>query len=237
MDNAVTLARPTRTTLTLAALALSLSIPSVAAQQMPLALVEGSRYTRRTVDAQGEEEACQTLEVGRVAVTGDEMAATLAVRPCASATGADDVSQTTIRCQVEDAEMVMNVVALLGPEGRNLRLRVTGGALLYPGPPTEPTALDDVAMEADVVSGTLGFLGGRSRIDVEDRLMRPSATAAPTGAYTITETIRLRAYVLGVRVKSTRYRAEETLLPDGRLVRQVLTNPNGGTITLDRTLG
>ncbi len=221
-------ARATRTAL--AALALSLGASAVAAQQMPLALVEGSRYTRRTVDAPGAEGACQTLEVGAVVVTGEEMAATLTVRPCDG--DAADASETTIRCRVDEAGMVMNVVALLGPEGRDLALRVTGDALLYPGPPAERVALDDVTLEADVVRGTLGFLGGRSRVDFQNRVARPSATDAPAGAYTVTETVRLRAYVLGVRVKNARYRAEETLLPGGGLVRQVLTSSDGGSVVL-----
>ena len=216
----------------LVALALCLGASAVAAQQMPLALVEGSRYTRRTVDAQGAEGACQTLEVGSVVVTGEEMAATLTVRPCDG--DAADVSETTIRCRVDDAGMVMNVVALLGPEGRDLALRVTGDALLYPGPPTQRVALDDVTLEADIERGTLGFLGGRTRIDFENRVARPSATDAPAGAYTVTEAVRLRAYVLGVRVKNDRYRAEETLLPGGGLLRQVLTS-DGGSIVLARS--
>jgi len=223
-------ARPPRPALV--ALALCLGASAVAAQQMPLALVEGSRYTRRTVDAQGAEGACQTLAVGSVVVAGEEMAATLTVRPCDG--DAADVSETTIRCRVDDAGMVMNVVALLGPEGRDLALRVTGDALLYPGPPTQRVALDDVTLEADIERGTLGFLGGRTRIDFENRVARPSATDAPAGAYTVTEAVRLRAYVLGVRVKNDRYRAEETLLPGGGLLRQVLTS-DGGSIVLARS--
>ena len=221
-------ARSSRTALV--ALALCLGASAVAAQQMPLALVEGSRYTRRTVDAQGAEGACQTLVVGSVVVTGEEMAATLTVRPCDG--DAADASETTIRCRVGDAGMVMNVVALLGPEGRDLALRVTGDALLYPGPPSQRVALDDVTLEADIERGTLGFLGGRTRIDFLNRMALPSATDAPAGAYSVTETVRLRAYVLGIRVKNARYQAEETLLPDGGLLRQVLTSSDGGSIVL-----
>jgi len=218
----------------LALAVLLLSAGTATAQQMPLALVEGSQYTRRTVDAQGREEACQAIEVSRLATDGAEVVATLTVRPC-EAEGAGDAVRGTIRCRVDDAGMVMNAVALLGPEGRNVALRVTGGAVLYPGPPAQPTALDPVTLEATVESGTLGFLGGRSRIDLEDRRARSAATGASPGAYTVTEVVRLRAYVLGIRVRDRRYRAEHTLLPDGRLLRQVLTNPDGGTITLDRT--
>ena len=211
---------------------LALWAAPLAAQQMPLALVEGSRYTRQSVSAEGAEGACQTLDVGpvTVTVTGDEMAATLTVRSCDE--DAADASETTIRCRVDEARMVMNVVALLGPEGRDLALRVTGDALFYPGPPAQRVALDDVTLEANVERGALGFLGGRSRVDFQNRVARPSATDAPAGAYTVTETVRLRAYVLGVRVKNVRYRAEETLLSGGRLVRQVLTSSDGGSIVL-----
>lgn len=215
-------------------LSVALSVGTASAQKMPLALVEGSRYTRRTINAQGREEACQEIEVSRLAPEGTELVATLSARPCEAAADSSASSRATIRCQIEDAGMVMNAVALLGPEGRSVTLRVTGGAVFYPAPPAEPVPLGDVTLEADVVRGVLGFLGGRSRIDLQDRQARPSALDAPAGAFTITETVRLRAYVLGVRVKDRRYRAAHTLLPDGRLVRQILTDPDGGMITLER---
>lgn len=221
----------------LAVLLLSLGPPGAVAQRMPLALVEGSRYTRLTTDAQSQEEACQNLTVGRLATEGTELVATLAVSPCDSAAG--ESAQSTIRCRIEDAEMVMNAVALLGPEGRDVAVRATGAAVLYPDLPARPTALDDVALDVTVESGTLGFLGGRSRIDLTERRASPEAAGATreSGAYTVTEAVRLRAYVLGIRVKDRRYRAEHTLLPDGRLVRQVLTDADGTTITLERTGG
>lgn len=221
----------------LAALLLSLGPPGAVAQRMPLALVEGSRYARLTTDAQGREEACQSLTVSRLATEGAELVATLAVIPCDAAAG--ESTQSTIRCRIEDAEMVMNAVALLGPEGRDVAVRATGTAVLYPDLPAEPTTLDDVALDVTVESGTLGFLGGRSRIDLTERRASPEAAGTPreSGAYTVTEAVRLRAYVLGIRVKDRRYRAEHTLLPDGRLVRQVLTDADGTTITLERTAG
>lgn len=220
----------------LAVLLLNLGPPGAVAQRMPLALVEGSRYARLTTDAQGREEACQSLTVSRLATEGTELVATLTVSPC-DAGAAGESAQGTIRCRIEDAEMVMNAVALLGPEGRDVAVRATGTAVLYPDPPAETTALDDAALDVTVESGTLGFLGGRSRIDLTERRASPEAAGAPreSGAYTVTEAVRLRAYVLGIRVKDRRYRAEHTLLPDGRLVRQVLRSADGTTITLERT--
>lgn len=218
---------------TLAVLLLSLGPSAAEAQRMPLALVEGSRYTRRTTDAQGGEEACQELAVGRLATDGTELVATLAVSPCGSG-AASESARGTIRCRTEDAEMVMTAMALLGPEGRDVALRASGGAVLYPGPPAEPTALDDASLDVTVESGTLGFLGGRSRIDLTERRVYPEVDGdlQKAGAYTVTEAVRLRAYVLGIRVKDRRYQAVHTLLPDGHLIRQVLTGTDGTTITL-----
>lgn len=215
-----------------------LTVGTVVAQQMPLALVEGSQYTRRTIDAQGREEACQQLDVSRLAAEGTELVATLTVSPCEVGTTGDS-ARGTIRCRMEDAGMVMSAVVLLDPEGRSVSLRTMGDAVLYPGPPTEPAELPSVSLDAVVESGTIGFLGGRSRIDLTERRAAPDSAGDPpeglAGSYTVTEAVRLRAYVLGIRVKDRRYRAEHRLRPDGRLLFQVLTASDGTTITLERT--
>lgn len=100
--------RLARTSFALAALALSLEAATAAAQQMPLAVAAGSRLTRGTVDGQKEEDACQTMEVGRVGRIEDETLATLVVRPCYGNTA--HASEATVRCRVDEKETVINVI-------------------------------------------------------------------------------------------------------------------------------
>lgn len=197
---------------------------------MPLFLVEGNHYERRTVDERGRLEKYEELEIGRLVRNGDEFEAAVTVRGFDEAGQATGAVQTTIRCRVEDANMVMTVLALLEPEGRRVRVRVTGEAILYPPPPAQG-ALPPVTLEADVEDGVLGFLGSRSRIVLRDRMAQPVPDLGV--AYTVDERLDLAFYVLGVRVRSRTYRAEETIAQGRGLVRQVLTGPDGSSVSLD----
>lgn len=194
---------------------------------MPLLLVEGNRYERRTLDAQGQLTETQTLEVGRVRQRDGEIEVAVTVVGSDETGAATDTVRTTIRCRVEDADMAMSVLALTGAAGRPVQLRVTGGEILYPSSPDE-ARLPPVSLEATVERGVVGFLGGKSRIALRDRTVRPG----PSAGYTLTSQLELKFYVLGIRVRSRSYRMEETVDPERGLIRQVLTSSDGGSVVL-----
>ena len=135
---------------------------------MPLLLIQGNRYERRTLDEQGRLQKSQDLEVGSISRTDDEIEVAVTVVSSDEAGDPADAVRTTIRCRVEDADMVMSVLALVGAEGRRVRVRVTGGEILYPSSPAADR-LPPVELEATVEQGVVGFLGGRSRIALRDR--------------------------------------------------------------------
>ena len=196
---------------------------------MPLLLIEGNRYERRTLDEQGRLQKSQELEVGSISRIGDEIEIAVTVIGSDEAGGPTDTVRTTIQCRVADAAMAMSVLALVGAEGRRVRVRVTGGKVLYPSSP-DAARLPPVSLEASVEQGVVGFLGGLSRITLRDRTVRPAE--GPATGYTLTSQLDLKFYVLGIRVRSQRYRMEEAINPDRGLVRQVLTASDGSSVEL-----
>jgi hypothetical protein len=196
---------------------------------MPLLLIEGNRYERRTLDEQGRLQKSQELEVGSISQTDGEIEVAVTVVGSDEDGGPADTVRTTIQCRVEDADMVMSVLALVGAEGRRVRVRVTGGEILYPSSPVAGS-LPPVSLEATVEQGVVGFLGGRSRIALRDRTVQPAQ--GPSAAYTLASRLDLKFYVLGVRVRSQSYSMEEAVALDRGLLRQVLTAPDGSSVEL-----
>lgn len=206
-------------------------------QTMPLLLVEGNRYERESSDAAGQRTARQTIEVGRLRSSGDELDVVVTVRDFDADGASSDSTQTTIRCRLDDADMVMNVLALLGPDARQVQVRITSGELRYPAEPTDGR-LAPIVLDARLERGALGFFRGRSRIELRDRTVSDiqqsfsPATNTYASTYTVTSRLEVRTYVLGVRVRSNSYRSVETIALGRGLVRQALTAPDGSSVAL-----
>ncbi len=204
---------------------------------MPLFLVEGNRYERRSFDADGTLEEVETLEIGQLSQLAEELEITVVSRSFLPSGEATDSVRTTIRCQPEGANMVMNLFALIKPEGRSVRLRFEGGEINYPTTPT-PTSLPDISLEARVEEGVVGFLGGRSQIVISNRTLTDDIAGGAGNselqdAYSITSRIEMKSYVLGIRMRSRSYESIETVSPDRGLIRQRLTADDGSTTSLE----
>jgi hypothetical protein len=201
---------------------------------MPFRLSEGNRYERRSVSADGELESVQRITVGDV-VERDGLIEVLVVSHGFDLDGQpSDSVHTRISCRPDGADMVMNLLALVQPDGRDIELSLKGGTILYPQSP-EPGPLPDVVLEASVEEGVVGFLGGRSQIVLGERtvILAPDTGELDSpGAYAITSRIELKFYVLGIRVRSKRYDAQETVSGERGLLRLVLTSEDGSSMTL-----
>lgn len=197
---------------------------------MPIFLVEGNGYERRTFDAEGTLKGLQKLEIGQVSRVDEELEITVASRSFDPSGEATDSVQTTIWCRPEGADMVVNLLALIEPEGRSVRLRLNGSEIVYP---TAPVPLPDVVLEAKVEEGMVGFLGGRSQIVLRNRTVTDDVVTAPgvsdpEGAYSIFSRIDMN----GIRIRSKSYDAIETLAPGRGLIRQLLTAEDGSAVSI-----
>jgi hypothetical protein len=208
-------------------------IPSVRdSTAMPLALLEGDQYTRQTFAPDGTQEGHQEVTVSRLQRAGDqatEMEVTF--YNYNEDGGVTDTLRTTITCRNVAAQMAMNITALLRPTGKQYDVRVTGEVLRYPRQVEASFSLPSVEMEIRVEDGMIGFLGGKSRIHLSDRQVRPT----PEGAsFTVQETLNMRFYVLGMKVRERTYDLEETIAAPEGVVRLVLRGPEGYQTILEQ---
>jgi hypothetical protein len=199
---------------------------------MPLVLLEGSQYKRQVFASDGTREEYQEVTVSRLQRTGDQATEAEVTFYNYNADGiATDTLRTTITCRNDAAQMAMNITALLRPAGSRYDVRVTGEDLRYPRHDNASSPLPDVNMEVRVEDGMIGFLGGKSRIHLRDRHVRPAPEGTP---FTVQETLHMRFYVLGIKVRDRTYDLEETIAAPEGVVRLVLTGPEGYRTILEQ---
>lgn len=223
-------------------LCMTLLMPTAMAQkaqelEMPMFLVEGGSYTRQSFDENGDLVRSQKMEISRLNRQEEALEVQVTLYNDAENGQSSDAISTTVRCQAREANMVMNVLALIQPDGKRIAVRMISGKVLYPSRPTAPVTLEDIVLEAQVLQGVPGILDGKSVLHFRNRSLQPSAASPTAGghrSYTITEDLRVRIYTLGIKVRDRTYRIEETIQPDLGLVRHILTSPDGGYVSLDR---
>jgi hypothetical protein len=203
---------------------------------MPLFLIEGASYERQSFDKNGELERSQKMEISGLTRTDESLEVQVVLYNDGEDGQTSDMVRTTIQCRTSEANMVMNVLALIQPEGKSVAVRVTGGEILYPFRPSAPDTLAEVELEVKVKKGIVGFLGGKSKMHFRNRILTPSDSSASGefDSYTLTEDLHLGFYALGIKVRSRTYRVEETIEVERGITRHILTSPDGSYVLLER---
>ena len=78
-----------------------------------------------------------------------------------------------------------------------------------------------------VETGILNFLGSKNNVDITNRMLTKE-----NNNLKITEKISIKAYLVGIRVKTIKYDVTEYLTLSGLLQRQVFRESNGDYFTV-----
>lgn len=193
---------------------------------MPLALFEGDQYTRQTFAPNGTQEGHQKVTVSRLQRAGDQaMEMEVTSYNHNEDGGVTDTLRTTITCRNDAAQIAMS------PYGQTVRRARDGGGPSL-SPPGGGVVFSPQCRNGDSSGGRDDWVsGGKSRIHLSDRQVRPT----PEGAsFTVQETLNMRFYVLGMKVRERTYDLEETIAAPEGVVRLVLRGPEGYQTILEQ---
>jgi len=205
---------------------------------MLLSALQGHQYERVAYDSNGTLTDRAVLSIGRLTMEAGELSVPLTGEVYENDAIARRFSSTWT-CAPEAGAMLMSILVFGEQLGKpRLRLVTTGAPLVYPTEVPASGMLPDLTLEMRVQQGFLRFLGARTRITMSDRRIAFSPAAVTEGAatrtYTITSRVELRAYAWGIRVRRTPFQGEETVDPEGGLLRHVLRREDGGYSALRR---
>lgn len=194
--------------------------------------VAGNCYERRVLDAAGRVTGHQRIRVQDAIYGPGGPVARIDVVKFRTGVAPDSELQIDDRFEfrmlgdiTEDAqeEAALQIVGYLGSDSR-VSLDFLDHTVIYPAESCHDQDLPPVRLNLSAMGGLVDLLGGRAEIRITDRTCR---SAEDGESYFIEADLRMKVYLLGVRLRNQRYRSRQLVDPQRGLVRHVLEKPGG----------
>ena len=133
---------------------------------------------------------------------------------------------TAYRCSPGESSVLLSVFAV-NPSSKKVSVAVKSGDFkkLYALDPG--SMVRSLSLTMYIETGLLNFLGSKNTVSITNRSL-----GRESGGWKITERILIKAYLLGIRIKSLDYAVSERLSERGLLENQRFTQSNGDYFTI-----
>jgi hypothetical protein len=196
--------------------------------------LQNTSYERIGYGKEGELETHQLIQFG--ALTSRETGCALPLRVISfdvtdrSRTKGDTELSLLVECS--NPHLVANILKFVGDSDEQyLQAKIMGDELAYPEAPRDGMVLPDLHFTAKVKRGFLAFLGTKVKVTVSERTVGTTCVPTPDSprgrAYEIHSTIRVKAFVIGLRVKTSRFSSHMVIDPINGPVEEILEHQNG----------
>jgi hypothetical protein len=204
---------------------------------MLLPLIEGNQYELKKYDKKGRLESYKIIKISKIRRDNQEFELEIITYNYNKESTLKDSVQTRLECGKSAENMVMSVLAFLGNSGDgNVRLEITSDEELFPTELSKDMNLKDVRMNIKVQQGALSFFGAKTKIAIRNRKLTmidsPDVPEGEANGYNLTGKMLIKAYMLGINLKSAIYDIKEVVEIDKGLVRQVIKQANGSYFDL-----
>jgi hypothetical protein len=188
--------------------------------------IEGKKITRESFDKKGKLTGKQIFTAGKMARRGGTFFINIKTELYDEAQQLEETYTTSYQCHAGDADVLLSVFAI-NPKKRKVRVSVKSGDFkkLYALAPNE--MIRSMSLTMYVETGILNFLGSKNNVDVTNRVL-----IKENNNLKITEKISIKAYLMGIRVRTINYDVTEYLTLSGLLQKQVFKQANGGYFTV-----
>lgn len=193
---------------------------------MLIAQIEGKKITRESFDNKAKLTGKQIFTAGRMIQRGGIFFINIKTELYNEAQKLEDTYTTSYECRPGEADVLLSVFAI-NPKKRKVRVSIKSGDFkkLY-----ALTAIDMVrsmSLTMYVETGILNFLGSKNNVDITNRVL-----IKENNNLKITEKISIKAYLMGIRVRTINYDVTEYLTLSGLLQKQVFRQTNGDYFTI-----
>jgi hypothetical protein len=135
-----------------------------------------------------------------------------------------DSTKTIYSCRPEEQQVLINVFPFTNyGKGSEIKVKLLDMNTFYPADPEPGWEMKPLEFEMNIERGLVGFLGGKSKINMYDRQVVPNDTLQ-AGQYQINSEVDLGVYVLGIKMKGFDYRVIEILDKSQGIIWQKFTS-------------
>ena len=207
-----------------------LAIPFVLIKAQDKAMVieqiEGKKINRESFDKKGKLIGKQIFTAGKITRRGQSSFVTIKTELYDEAQKLEATYTTTYECRPGEADVLLSVFAII-PKERKVRVSVKSGDFkkLYALKPNDIVRNMSLTMYVD--TGILNFLGSKNNVEVINRVL-----VKENNNLKISEKISIKAYLMGVRVRTINYDVTEYLSLSGLLQKQLFKQEGGDYFTV-----
>ncbi|MEJ5962983.1 hypothetical protein [Pedobacter immunditicola] len=188
--------------------------------------IEGKKITRESFDNKGKLIGKQIFTAGKMTKREGTFFINIKTELYDEAQKLEETFTTDYECRPGEADVLLSVFAI-NPKKRKVRVSVKSGDFKKLYALTADNMVRNMSLTMYVETGILNFLGSKNNVDVTNRVLTKE-----NNNLKITEKISIKAYLMGLRVRTINYNVTEYLSITGLLQKQVFRQSNGDYFTV-----
>ncbi len=207
---------------------LLLSATALTAQdkEMFIEQIAGKTITRESFKSDGKFLGKQEFIAEKLQQTGKNFIVNINTKIYDEAGKLESTYTTAYSCKPSESNVLLSVFTIK-PRNQKISVSVNSGDFkkMYDLNPGE--MMNSLSLTMYVETGILNFLGSKNKVEITNRQLTKE-----NSYWKITEQINIRAYLLGIRIKTIAFNVTEYLTTSGQLEKQVFKETNGDYFTI-----
>ncbi len=188
--------------------------------------IEGKSITREGFDKKGKLTGKQVFTAGKMTRSDGFFFINIRTELYDEAQRLESTYTTSYECRPEEADVLLSVFAI-NPKKRKVRVSVKSGDFKKLYALEANDMVRNMSLTMYVETGVLNFLGSKNNLEVTNRMLTKE-----NNNLKITEKITIKAYLMGIRVKTINYDVTEHLTASGQLQKQIFSQSDGAYFTV-----
>jgi len=195
-------------------------------KEMFIEQIAGKTITRESFQSNGKLIGKQEFLAERLQQSGKDFTVNIGTKIYDEALTLKSSYTTAYRCKPGESDVLLSVFTV-NPKKQKISVSVNSGDFKKLYDLNSYEMLNSINLTMYVETGILNFLGSKNKVEIADRQLTKE-----NSYWKITEKITIKAYLLGIRIKTITYNVTEYLTTSGQLEKQVFKEPNGDYFTI-----
>jgi hypothetical protein len=189
--------------------------------------IQGKTITRKNFNNSGKLIGIQEFVAGKLQQSGKSYLLNIQAKLYDEAGKLESTYSTTYKCQTGESNVLLSVFTIK-PRKQNISVSIESGDFknlygLSPGGFSKT-----ISLKMSIETGFLNFLGSNNNITIEDR-----SKSQNNNQIIINSNMAIKAYLLGIRIKTIKYIVTEYLTSTGILQKQIFKESDGSYFTMN----
>jgi hypothetical protein len=195
--------------------------------EMFIEQIQGKTITRENFNSSGKLDSKQEFVAGKISQSGNTLRISIQAKFYDETNNLTSSYTTTYRCQAAESNVLLSVFAI-NPRKQKVKVSVTSRDFKNMYGLSTGEFPKTISLQMNIESGILNFLGSKNSVTIEDR-----SKSQNNNQIIIKSAMTIKAYLLGIRIKTIKYKVTEYLTTQGILQKQIFKENDGSYFTMD----